>query len=208
MSDEERAREMFEHLGGPAIAWTDNGEREVILYITAQFAAVRAEAELAKDAEIARLQCDLRLAISARDYANDMLEKERGSPAPDPTDATDFEMEISSVENEDGSVNGDDLRRLLSHAYACGALAALKGQGDPAEAMRAKCGQRVRHKKRGSTYRVVGQATIQTERPISDNEPVVTYQCEADGRLWARPPMEFYDGRFEDAALNGNGDGK
>jgi len=36
-------------------------------------------------------------------------------------EAHNFEMEISTVENENGSVNGDDVRRLLSHAYACGA---------------------------------------------------------------------------------------
>jgi len=39
--------------------------------------------------------------------------------------AHNFEMEIATVENENGSVNGDDVRRLLSHAYACGATTAL-----------------------------------------------------------------------------------
>jgi len=43
-------------------------------------------------------------------------------PVPSQSDeAHNFEMEIATVENEDGSVNGDDVRRLLSHAYACGA---------------------------------------------------------------------------------------
>jgi hypothetical protein len=34
----------------------------------------------------------------------------------------DFEMEISSVENKDGSVSAANVRRLLSHAFACGAF--------------------------------------------------------------------------------------
>ena len=44
-----------------------------------------------------------------------------------------FEMEIASVENEDGSFNGDDVRRLLSHAYACGAVDGQERAADMAE---------------------------------------------------------------------------
>ena len=58
----------------------------------------------------------------------------------------------------------------------------------------------VRHKKRGTTYEVIGEADLQTERPISDYEVLTVYKGP-DGRLWARPSTEFEDGRFEDAAL-------
>lgn len=58
--------------------------------------------------------------------------------------------------------------------------------------------KRVRHKKRGSTYRIIGAGTIQTAVPLVDMEPVVIYQSEHDGSLWARSPAEFHDGRFED----------
>ena len=33
--------------------------------------------------------------------------------------------------------------------------------------------------------------------PRVDDEPMVVYQAEADGRIWVRPTDEFYDGRFE-----------
>jgi hypothetical protein len=63
--------------------------------------------------------------------------------------------------------------------------------------------RRVRHKKRGSTYRVIGTAVLQTDEPLEDMRGVVVYQCEADGRFWVRSCTEFEDGRFED--LKGNG---
>ncbi|MGU9981534.1 ead/Ea22-like family protein [Phreatobacter sp. HK31-P] len=53
------------------------------------------------------------------------------------------------------------------------------------------------HKKRGTTYAVVGMARVQTARPLKDMEPVTVYRCEQTGDLWARPSEEFYDGRFE-----------
>lgn len=60
--------------------------------------------------------------------------------------------------------------------------------------------ERVRHIKRGSTYRVIGRARMQVSIPtlIVDDAPVVVYRCEADGQLWARLPDEFDDpARFE-----------
>lgn len=68
-----------------------------------------------------------------------------------------------------------------------------------------------RHKKRGSTYRVIGEAEaqvskggwkfptkdgIQYVRPIQDGDRITIYQGE-DGKLWARFTDEFNDGRFE-----------
>jgi hypothetical protein len=56
--------------------------------------------------------------------------------------------------------------------------------------------RRVRHVKRGSTYQVVGEATLQTEVPISDPIRMVVYRADRDGALWVRPMSEFHDGRF------------
>jgi hypothetical protein len=57
-------------------------------------------------------------------------------------------------------------------------------------------GQIYRHKQRGGAYTVVGRACLQTSRPIEDDQELVVYRGQ-DGRLWARPFGEFYDGRFE-----------
>ena len=53
-----------------------------------------------------------------------------------------------------------------------------------------------RHKKRGTTYTVMGRATLQAEGPL-DNTKVVIYQSNIDGSMWVRPEAEFFDGRFE-----------
>ena len=57
-------------------------------------------------------------------------------------------------------------------------------------------GLTVRHRKRGTVYTVVGNATLQTSAPIADDATLVVYQGE-DGKFWARPAVEFFDGRFE-----------
>lgn len=69
-----------------------------------------------------------------------------------------------------------------------------------------------RHKKRGGLYEIVGEAQIQTSHPLEDYELVVVYRSlntpdiddpksPMKGELWARPKAEFYDGRFEAAAI-------
>ena len=63
-------------------------------------------------------------------------------------------------------------------------------------------GTTVRHRKRGTTYKIIAKATLQTTMPIADEAAVVIYQGE-DGRLWARPVDEFFDGRFEAIASPG-----
>lgn len=55
---------------------------------------------------------------------------------------------------------------------------------------------RVRHKKRGSTYEVIGYASVQTTEPIHEGDVVMVYVGK-DGDRWARPAHEFNDGRFE-----------
>lgn len=57
-------------------------------------------------------------------------------------------------------------------------------------------GQRVQHVKRGSTYRVLGRAKVQTDVPLKDYDEVVIYQSEHDQSLWVRLVLEFEDGRF------------
>lgn len=54
-----------------------------------------------------------------------------------------------------------------------------------------------RHKKRGTSYQVVGYAAVQCAGPIKEGEPLVIYKSVEDGKLWARPVLEFNDGRFE-----------
>ena len=56
---------------------------------------------------------------------------------------------------------------------------------------------RVRHRKRGGSYRVLGYGGIQTEVPLVDDARVVVYQNEKDGRLRVRRDVEFDETRFE-----------
>ncbi|MCZ8104026.1 MAG: hypothetical protein O9972_39795 [Burkholderiales bacterium] len=97
----------------------------------------------------------------------------------------------------------EDMRSRAEAAEA--ALEALE-----AESPELLC--RVHHKKRGSTYRVLGEAEAQVtvdafKRPIGlgrvrgrmlvEGDNLVVYRCEETGKLWARFPDEFNDGRFE-----------
>ena len=54
-----------------------------------------------------------------------------------------------------------------------------------------------RHKKRGSTYQVIGIGDLQSSIPIEEGTKLVLYKCEEDDRIWVRPAIEFFDGRFE-----------
>ncbi|MDA8251646.1 MAG: DUF1653 domain-containing protein [Rhodospirillales bacterium] len=57
-----------------------------------------------------------------------------------------------------------------------------------------------RHRKRGTTYTVVGRAELQMATDLVDGAELVIYRGE-DGRLWARQVDEFEDGRFEQVSL-------
>lgn len=61
-----------------------------------------------------------------------------------------------------------------------------------------EAGSKWRHRKRGTTYHVIGSAKLQAADVggMSDNETMIVYRGE-DGQLWVRPADEFDDGRFE-----------
>ncbi len=68
--------------------------------------------------------------------------------------------------------------------------------------------RRVRSLKRGTTYRVLGEAEVQISKPtlstkgrlLTEGEKLTVYQADEDGKLWVRFPDEFEDGRFEEIA--------
>lgn len=78
---------------------------------------------------------------------------------------------------------------------------------DDIDAALAAAPERVRHVKRGSTYRVVGRGKIQTDTPLTDYAEVVVYRGEEDGLIWVRPTAEFDDGRFVATKPEGRADG-
>ena len=67
--------------------------------------------------------------------------------------------------------------------------------------------ERWRHKVRGTTYRILFEAA-KASSVISalDDMTMVVYQGEADGLVWVRPALEFYDGRFERLEPVSNGE--
>jgi hypothetical protein len=64
-----------------------------------------------------------------------------------------------------------------------------------------KSNETYRHLRRGSLYTVVGRATLQTDRPLTDDQELIVYKG-VDGYLWARPSDEFCDGRFQRADVH------
>jgi hypothetical protein len=103
-----------------------------------------------------------------------------------------------------------DLRRQLQEIAAARTAAPQDG---------AQSVRRVRHKKRGTTYHVLGAAEAQVStgsyrawpplatkhegeglpaRLVRDGLTLTVYRCEQTGKLWCRFPDEFEDGRFED----------
>lgn len=54
-----------------------------------------------------------------------------------------------------------------------------------------------KHLKRGSSYALVGDLTVQTKTPVVDGEVLLTY-IDEKGAMWGRREAEFFDGRFEE----------
>lgn len=81
----------------------------------------------------------------------------------------------------------------LEAATAERGLAAALAAAEAADGRR-----RMRHKKRGSTYRVAfEEAEVQATDPIVEGARITVYVCDEGGKVWARPVGEFNDGRFE-----------
>jgi hypothetical protein len=106
--------------------------------------------------------------------------------------------------------NESNLRRLVEHLNAdikalsdnsveiAALRTAVRALGIIDAALAGERGERVRHKTRGTTYRILTQGgKLQTSKPLADMAQLVIYQCEQTGELWARPYSEFMDGRFE-----------
>lgn len=78
------------------------------------------------------------------------------------------------------------LRRLID------ALIAAEAGNKPAPP------ERWRHRKRGTTYIEIGRAKLQASDAggLAEDQEMVVYRSESDGRMWCRPADEFDDGRF------------
>lgn len=60
--------------------------------------------------------------------------------------------------------------------------------------------RRIRHKKRGTDYRIIGTGFIQTDKPLHDYDRITIYQSLTppyDEEFVVRPDDEMRDGRFE-----------
>jgi hypothetical protein len=101
---------------------------------------------------------------------------------------------------------GADADMLLEKSDTSPSIWADKLRALSAPVAGADAGMRYRHIKRGSTYTVVGEARIQSDEPLFDMSDVVIYRCDEHGGLWARPPAEFNDGRFEALPASGEAD--
>ena len=61
-----------------------------------------------------------------------------------------------------------------------------------------------KHVKRGSEYKILGTALLQSKSPIAETDDLqlVVYQNIKTDDMWVRPSQEFYDGRFVQVESN------
>lgn len=164
--------------------------------VLADFIENATEAADVQLAEIERLRRRVRELLEAN---NRYLERARTAET-----GPDVEGAIRSAMNAAATICGAmakssplhkaDIRRLAQEirnaAWASAIVAAGAQEGwQPTH----------RHIKRGSTYRVLGEARVQVAhdfRTLREDDRLTVYQGE-DRQLWARFTDEFNDGRFE-----------
>jgi len=158
---------------------------------------------------------------SEREAVAQALGSQRGHPDPWPTDFYDADAALKALtalrpqpSGETREVSGHDAHTFLIEFANAITGATLEQRIDHLQAFSARlnallsarplalggqhsCGEgkRVRHKKRGTEYTIIGVGRAQGE--LSDEDPVVLYRGDADGGLWVRHQAEFSDGRFE-----------
>ncbi|ABM96982.1 hypothetical protein [Methylibium petroleiphilum] len=93
----------------------------------------------------------------------------------------------------------DDLtpteREAIANADAHLTNAGLPGYSDLVALLGSIRAPRWRHVRRGSEYAEIGRFEVQCASPIAEGDTVVAYRG-VDGKGWARPEIEFLDGRF------------
>lgn len=129
--------------------------------------------------------------------------------------------DLSNTSPDTSNISGDYAERLVEAAEAAAAyldslqrnmlvndIDMLLDKCDPPEivadrlrtaarASKAAAQDVWRHKKRGTTYSVVGEVRVQCETPLQDGETIRLYQSQQDGSYSCRRHSEFIDGRFE-----------
>lgn len=98
----------------------------------------------------------------------------------------------------------DEIRDLARAAITAYQATSLAGSGDVASVRVPAEPVRYRHKKRGTTYTLVGHAQVQCpkDHPLTEYEVVTVYRADVsplddESGLWVRRKAEFNDGRFE-----------
>lgn len=136
-------------------------------------------------------------------WAADLARAALAATEPEPTPRTDPYMAVFGVPStttEPAKPPSPQEPRYsavtTAHKIATEKMTTLRGALSPRPA---KEGERVRHVKRGSTYRVIGEAEVQCAVMVEEGDRLTVYRCDTDGKLWARPTAEFRDGRFEPA---------
>jgi predicted transcriptional regulator len=94
-------------------------------------------------------------------------------------------------------IRGEQDNPVFTVMYDCGDPWEILRQALSTTATPASDGERWRHLKRGTEYRVIARGELQASSDaLVDGSSMVIYQGD-DGRVWVREEGEFEDGRFE-----------